>query len=147
MSLKFARGIYKVKNTEKYVGSKAPMYRSGWELVFCRLCDNNPAVLEWASEPIKIPYRDPLTGRHTVYVPDFLVLYVDRNQKKHLELIEIKPAKQTLRERVGKNPYDQAQFVKNQVKWAAAMNWCKNKNIFFRVINEDNIFDGVSSKK
>lgn len=140
MSLRFAKGVYKVKNTEKYVGSKFPIYRSSWELFFCRFCDNNPGILEWASEPVKIPYRDPLTGRQTVYVPDFLVLYVDKNQKKHLELIEIKPAKQTLRERVGKNPYDQAQFVKNQVKWAAARSYCQKHRIFFRVINEGDIF-------
>lgn len=147
MTLKFAKGHYTVKNPEKYLGTKAPIYRSGWELTFMMFCDNNPAVQEWASEPLKIPYRDPLTGKQTVYVPDFLIVYVDRNQHKHVELIEIKPAKQTLREKVGKNPYDQAQFVKNQAKWAAASNWCKNKNIKFRIINEGDIFHNPSKKR
>lgn len=140
MSLKFAKDIYKVKNAEKYVGSKMPMYRSSWELTFMLFCDNNPSIQQWASEPIKIPYRDPLTGKATVYVPDFLISYIDKNQKKHVELIEIKPSNQMLREKVGKNPYNQAQYVKNMAKWAAASNWCKNNNIKFRVINENDIF-------
>lgn len=135
-----ARGIYKVVNKEKYVGSKDPTYRSSWEYTFMLFCDNNPAIQQWASEPLQIPYRDPLTGKQTVYVPDFLIVYTDANRKKHVEMIEIKPANQMLKEKVGKNPYNQAQFVKNQVKWAAAGAWCKNKGIQFRVINEHDIF-------
>lgn len=147
MSLKFSKGIYKIKNPEKYVGTKEPTYRSSWEFTFMTFCDNNPAVEQWASEPVKIPYRDPLTGKQTVYVPDFLISYVDRNQKKHAELVEIKPVKQTLRERVGKNPYDQAQFVKNQAKWAAASQWCKQQGIRFRIINEGDIFHNPGKKR
>ncbi len=148
MSLgKFARGIYKVKNPTKYLGNRAPIYRSGWELTFCQFCDNNPSIQEWVSEPLKIPYRDPLTGKQTVYVPDFLIVYLDKNLKKHVELVEIKPAKQTLREKVGKNPYDQAQYVKNMAKWEAAAAWCKNKNIRFRIINEGDMFQGTSKKR
>jgi hypothetical protein len=140
MSLKFSKGIYKIRNPEKYVGNKIPTYRSSWELTFMNFCDNNPSIQQWSSEPIKIPYKDPLTGKQTVYVPDFLIVYVDKLMKKHAELIEIKPAKQTLKEKVGKNPYDQAQYVKNMAKWAAASNWCKQQGIQFRIINENDIF-------
>lgn len=147
MSLKYSQGIYTVKNLEKYVGSKPPYCRSSWETTFCMFCDNNPAIQEWASEPIKIPYRDPLTGKQTVYVPDFLIKYVDKNQKLHVELVEIKPSNQQLIEKVGKNPYNQAQFVKNQAKWAAATNFCKQRGIRFRVINETDMFWGNPSKK
>jgi len=147
MSLKYNQGIYKVKNIEKYVGNRLPKFRSGWELAFMQFCDNNPSIQQWSSEPIKIPYRDPLTGRSTVYVPDFLITYIDKNQKKHAELIEIKPANQTLIENVGKNPYNQAQFVKNQAKWAAASNWCKNNNLKFRIINEHDIFSNFKKTR
>lgn len=143
MSLKFSKGLYKIKNPEKYVGSRDPIYRSGWEMTFMMFCDNNPAIQQWSSEPVKIPYRDPLTGKATVYVPDFLISYLDKNQKKHVELIEIKPSNQMLKEKVGKNPYNQAQYVKNMAKWAAASNWCKNNNIKFRVINEHDIFSNT----
>jgi len=140
MSLKFAQNFYSVVNTEKYIGTKDPYYRSGWELTFMKFCDNNPAIEQWASEPVKIPYRDPLTGKQTVYVPDFLIKYVDRNRKGHVEMIEIKPASQTLKEKVGKNPYNQAQYIKNMAKWEAASAWCRNQGIKFRVINEGDIF-------
>lgn len=140
MSLKFSKGVYKVKNPEKYVGNKIPTYRSSWEFTFMNFCDNNPSIQQWASESVKIPYRDPLTGKQTVYVPDFLIVYLDKNLKRHAELIEIKPANQTLKERVGKNPYNQAQFVKNQAKWAAAAQWCQQQGLKFRVINEQDIF-------
>lgn len=147
MSLKFAQSIYQVKNLEKYVGSKLPYCRSSWETTFCVFCDNNPAIEQWASEPIKIPYRDPLTGKPTVYVPDFLISYVDKHMKKHAELIEIKPANQMLREKVGKNPYNQAQYVKNMAKWAAAAQWAQQQGIKFRVINEHDIFSNTKKSK
>ena len=82
MSLNFSKGLYKIKNPEKYIGSRDPIYRSGWELTFMMFCDNNPAIQQWSSEPVRIPYRDPLTGKATVYVPDFLISYLDKNQKK-----------------------------------------------------------------
>lgn len=147
MSLKFSQGIYKPENLDKYMGSTLPRYRSSWEMAFMKFCDNNPSIQQWASESIKIPYRDPLTGRQTVYVPDFLIVYVDKHLKKHVELVEIKPANQMLREQVGKNPYNQAQFVKNQAKWAAAASWAQQRGIRFRVINEHDIFHGTGKRK
>lgn len=145
MSLKFSQGFYNVKNPEKYVGNKLPFCRSSWETTFCMFCDNNPSIQQWASESVKIPYKDPLTGKNTVYVPDFLIVYLDKNQKKHVELIEIKPANQMILERVGKNPYNQAQYVKNMAKWSAANAWAKKQGIKFRIINEHDIF--VNTKK
>jgi hypothetical protein len=105
-----------------------------------RFCDTNNSVQKWASEAIQIPYKDPLTGRNTIYVPDFFIQYVDKNAKMHVELIEIKPASQTILERVGKNKYNQAQFVKNQAKWAAATFWCRQQGIKFRILNENDLF-------
>jgi hypothetical protein len=146
MSLKFAQSFYSVKNPKKYIGTKEPFYRSGWEFTFMTFCDNNPAIEQWASEPVKIPYRDPLTGKQTVYVPDFLIKYVDKNRKGHVEMIEIKPASQTLKEKVGKSAYNQAQYVKNMAKWEAASAWCRNQGIKFRVINEGDIFSNSGRK-
>jgi hypothetical protein len=143
MPAKFARGKFAMKHPEKYVGTKIPTYRSSWELTFMNFCDTNKSILKWASEAVQIPYRDPLTGRHTVYVPDFFIQYADKFGKMHTELIEIKPASQTILERVGKNKYNQAQFVKNQAKWAAAGLWCKQQGIKFRILNENDIFSQV----
>jgi hypothetical protein len=140
MATKFARGKFTMSQPEKYVGTKMPTYRSSWEFQFMRFCDTHNSVQKWASEAINIPYRDPLTGKNTIYVPDFFIQYVDKNNQMHVELIEVKPASQTILERVGKNKYNQAQYIKNQAKWAAANIWCKQQGIKFRILNENDMF-------
>ena len=144
MATKFARGKFVIKFPEKYVGTKTPTYRSSWEWSFMNFCDTNKSVLKWASEAVQIPYRDPLTNRQTVYVPDFFIQYVDKQGRILTELIEIKPSSQQILERVGKNKYNQAQFIKNQAKWKAANLWCNQQGIKFRVINENDIFHGAA---
>lgn len=140
MSLKFAQGLFKLKNPEKYVGIGTPRYRSSWEFAVMKMLDENPGIQQWASESIKIPYRDPLTGKNTIYVPDFLVVYVDKKQKKHAELWEVKPKSQAVLEAVGKSKYNQAHYVRNMAKWEVARAWCKQKGLLFRVINEEDLF-------
>lgn len=135
----FAQGIYTVLNPQKYVGSKAPYFRSSWELAFMRMCDNHPNIVKWANESIAIPYRNPFTGRYANYVPDFMIQYVDKNGKEHVELIEIKPASQTTME-AAKSKQQQAQAMLNAAKWTAAQEWCTRKGILFKVLNEDQIF-------
>jgi hypothetical protein len=144
---KFAQGKFEPKNPEKYVGKKSPMSRSSWEFVFMRMLDEHPGVESWASESIQIPYRDPLTGRQTIYVPDFFIVYKDKNGKKNAEVVEVKPANQTIRERVGKSMYNQEQYIKNLAKWEAATAWCKQHRLKFRVINEDDIFHTGGKRK
>jgi hypothetical protein len=144
---KFAQGRFEMKNPDKYVGKKTPLARSSWEFVFMRMLDEHPGVQSWASESIQIPYRDPLTGRSTIYVPDFFVVYVDKNKKKHAELVEVKPASQTIREQVGKSIYNQEQYIKNMAKWEAATAWCKQHGIKFRVVNEGEIFHQGSKRR
>ncbi len=122
------------------MGNKTPTYRSGWEFAFMRFCDEHPAVTNWASEAIRIPYRNPLTGKHTIYVPDFFIAYADKNGQKRVEVIEVKPENQTLKEKLGRSRHNQASWVVNQAKWEAARAWCKQQGIIFRVVNEHDIF-------
>ena len=137
---KFAQGIYEVKNPQKYVGLGKPRYRSGWELTFMMFCDNNKNVQQWASESIRIPYRHPLTGKQTIYVPDFLVVYVDKNGKQLAEMVEIKPRKQTLIESNRASQQQRMVVAVNHAKWAAANAYCRRMGISFRVITEDDLF-------
>jgi hypothetical protein len=139
---RFAQGKFTPKNPEKYIGKKTPTYRSGWEFTFCKFCDENPNIQQWASEAIRIPYKNPFTGKNTVYVPDFFISYTDQQGKEHVELIEVKPKNQAVQEQVGKNKSNQAQYALNQVKWAAAQAWCKQQRIKFRIVTEDDIFGG-----
>jgi hypothetical protein len=143
---KFAQGRFEMKNPSKYVGTRTPLARSSWEFVFMRMLDEHQGVEKWASESIQIPYRDPLTGKYTIYVPDFFITYVDKNGAKHAEVVEVKPASQTLLENVGKSVYNQQQYVKNMAKWEAATKWCKQQGIKFRVVNEEHIFHQGSKR-
>lgn len=142
---KFQNGQYTPKNPQKYIGKGLPRYRSGWELAVFRMCDNHPAILGWGSETHRIPYKNPLTGKNTVYVPDLLMIYKDAKGQNHAEMVEIKPSKQTLGE--AKTQADQAAAIVNQAKWESARAWCKAKGLGFRVITEHEIFNKPKSNK
>lgn len=143
---RFARGKFSPKNGGKYVGLKTPTYRSSWEHAFMRLCDEHPNVYKWASESIKIPYRHPFSGKYTVYVPDFFIVYQDKNGKKHAEMIEVKPSDQMTMERAGKSLAKKKQVVLNMAKWEAATAYAKQKKIRFRVVSEDDLFHNGKRK-
>ena len=136
---KFAQGAYVVKNKEKYVGRGTPRYRSGWELAFMRFLDNNDNILQWASESISIPYRNPITGKQSIYVPDFLITYRNRNNQMIAEVIEIKPKKQSVVESKMK-ANERAVVAVNYAKWDSATKWCRKQGLLFRVITEDDMF-------
>jgi hypothetical protein len=137
---RFAQGKFNLKNPDKYVGTKTPTYRSSWEFAFMKFCDEHASVTQWASEAIQIPYRNPLTGKYTIYVPDFFIAYGDKGGKQRVELIEVKPANQAIREKTGRSRANQAHWIINQAKWEAARAWCKQKGLFFRIVTEDDIF-------
>lgn len=104
-----------------------------------QFCDNNPSILQWASEAVHINYRNPLTGKNTIYVPDFLITYQDATGNQRAEVVEVKPKKETTLEGA-KNIRDQAAAVLNMAKWQAAQAWCKAHGLTFRVVTEDQIF-------
>lgn len=137
---KSIKSWYKVVNEGKYVGSGTPYCRSTWELAFCRFCDNNTNVVKWAHEPLKILYENPLTNKYTVYIPDFLVVYMDKKGKQHAELIEIKPAKEAMLSEA-KSKRDQLRLAVNAAKWEAAKIYCKKHGLFFRIITEHELFN------
>jgi hypothetical protein len=139
---KYANGKFTIKNPEKYMGKKVPTYRSSWEFAFMNFCDNNPAVISWTSESIKIPYFNPVSGKNTIYVPDFLIVYVDANQKQHTELVEVKPSTQTTMESA-RSYQDKLSVAINMAKWAAADAWARGNNMRFRVITEYDIFKNM----
>lgn len=142
---KYQQGVFTVKNTEKYLGKGMPRYRSGWELAVFRMCDAHPSVIGWGSETHRIPYKNPLTGKNSSYVPDLLLVYKDKNGQNHAEIVEIKPAGQILGE--AKSQLQKAQAVVNQAKWESARAWCKAHGLGFRVITEHEIFNKPKKRK
>ena len=137
---RFAQGKFVPTQPAKYIGNKIPTYRSSWEWTFMKFCDTHPSVQRRACEAIKIPYKNPLTGRQTIYIPDFFIQYLDKANNLMVELIEIKPSNQAVLEKVGRNKTHQAQFIQNQAKWSAAQAWCKQQGIKFRVVTENELF-------
>jgi hypothetical protein len=146
MAKKFAQGKFTPTNPSKYAGKKTPTYRSGWEFTFMQFCDNHPSVIQWASEAISIPYKNPLTGRNTIYVPDFFIVYQDKRGKKRAELIEVKPRSQTTME-TARSTRDKAAVAVNYAKWEAATAWCKQNGVTFRVITENDIYHSGSKRR
>jgi len=136
---KFAQGPYTIKNASKYVGKGTPRYRSGWEHAFMRFLDNNEHVVNWASESITIPYRTPVTGKQSLYVPDFLITYRNKNNQLIAELVEIKPKKQSVIESK-MSAREGAVVAVNYAKWDAATKWARRNGLTFRVLTEDDMF-------
>ena len=85
---KYSQQYFVPKNPQKIVGNARPFSRSSWELRIMSFLDSHPNVIQWGSECIRIPYVNPLTGKGTVYVPDFLIRYRDKNGNELTELVE-----------------------------------------------------------
>lgn len=137
---KWAQGKYVPKNPQKYIGKNVPTYRSGWELTFMSFCDTNDKIIYWASEVMKIPYRHPFTGKPTIYIPDFFVVYENKRGTKVAEVVEIKPKKQSIIESKVASAKDRMVVAINHSKWAAAKAYCQSQGFVFRVITEDDLF-------
>lgn len=144
------KGQYVPKNPQKYIGANLDRitYRSSWELTMQQFLDNTPEILQWASESVHVPYQNPLTGKWSIYIPDFLVVYLDKNGRQHCEMIEIKPAKevpgmQVLNEN-GRprriSPRDRLTQAVNAAKWQAALAYCAKRGWQFRVATEHQMF-------
>lgn len=106
-----------------------------------RWCDYNPAVVSWGSESVVIPYQNPLTGRVSRYFVDFNVSMRDKQGNLKKFLIEVKPHTQTLPpSQQTRNTRSlirrQAEYIKNQAKWKAAVEWSSKKGYEFVILTE-----------
>ena len=140
------QGYYTPRHPEKYKGNVGKIrYMSSWELSFNQFLDNNPNILNWASEEIKIPYIKPTDGRIHHYYPDYWIKYKDKNGKMIQEIIEVKPDKETRPPKAtGKNKktqlYENLTWAINSAKWEAASQFCAKYNIKFRIVTELQLF-------
>lgn len=146
MSRSYVQGYYTPINPSKYVGKYPIVYRSSWEHKVMVMFDTNSNIISWASESLKIPYQNPFTGKNTVYVPDFVVTYIDANGKRMAEIIEVKPSKETFIEQA-KSQQAKAAVALNTYKWAAAHEFAKHHNMRFRVMTEQNIYNNPGKGK
>jgi Straboviridae/Kyanoviridae head completion nuclease len=140
------KGAFNPQYPQKYNGEYPIIYRSSWELEFMRYCDVHPGVLEWASEPIKIPYKNPLKGSQTVYIPDFLVTYMSSGGGTSTKLIEIKPLHEASAAHA-RSSVDVAIRAKNEAKWGAATQWAARRGIDFIVLTEAELYSNHANRK
>lgn len=143
MERSYQQGKYRPKNPNKYNGDCTNIvYRSSYELKMFQYCDLKENIIYWESEEKVIPYLDPITGRYKRYFPDVFIKYKDSQGNMRKALIEIKPKKDLIEPE--KNPkrrtkswvYKVQTWARNQAKWAAAKEWCKDRNIEFKVFTE-----------
>jgi len=141
--------IYHPINKEKYIGKEGYcVCRSSWEVVFARWCDHNPMVIQWTSEPFGIGYIDKTQFDHKGipkkrrYFPDFLCKIKNSKGKIDTWLVEIKPHKETISPKKGKNKskktqmYESITYMRNKAKWQAAEKYCKKRGWNFKILTE-----------
>ena len=139
------KGRYRPSNPKKYRGDSSNIiYRSLWERKFMVYCDNHSKILEWGSEEIAQPYRSPIDNKIHRYYPDFYIKVKETNGKIKRYIIEIKPKKQTVEPKVKKRKtkgyiYEVYEYARNQAKWKAAQEFCKDRMWEFKVLTEDEL--------
>ena len=139
------KGKYQPINPKKYKGDPTNIvYRSLWERTFMKYCDTNENILEWFSEEIAVPYRSPIDNKIHRYFPDFYIKVKESNGSIKKYIIEIKPKKQTIEPQVQKRKtkgyiYEVYEYAKNQAKWKAAEEFCKDRGYEFKVLTEDHL--------
>jgi|TARA_A100001388_G_scaffold260744_1_gene229002 hypothetical protein len=136
------KGKYSPSYPRKYKGDPTNIvYRSLWERKFMVYCDLNENILEWGSEEIVLPYRSPVDGRVHRYFPDFYIKVKESTGRIKKMIIEIKPKRQcsppSKPKKQTKGYLREAyEYAKNQAKWEAASEWCKDRGYIFKVFTE-----------
>ena len=90
----YRQGYYQLLNPVKYIGDPNKIiFRSSWEKKFAIYCDTDERILHWASEPIAIPYLNPVLGEMKPYNIDFYIKVKHEDSYKEY-LVEVKPSRQ-----------------------------------------------------
>ena len=139
---KYQQRKYIPINPQKYKGDLDNIFaRSSWETRFMKWLDTRDDILEWSSEEIIIPYKNPLDGRVHRYFPDFKVKFRNKDGEIENWIVEIKPLQQT------REPKKQSRMTKkylrevstyavNHYKWKYAREWCENRKYKFVILTE-----------
>jgi hypothetical protein len=138
MAWKTYKGKYPVKKPEKYNGDvNSVIYRSHWEKLCFKYCEDNNDIKAWNSEGVIIPYICATDRRRHKYHMDLCIEYTDGT----IVLVEIKPDKQTRMPKVPKRKTKKylaecMAYAKNESKWNAAVAFAKKNNVKFEIWTE-----------
>ena len=88
-----------------------------------------------------MPYRSPVDGRVHRYFPDFYIKVKESTGRIKKMIIEIKPKRQCSPPAKPKKQTkgylrEAFEYAKNQAKWEAASEWCKDRGYIFKVFTE-----------
>ena len=140
------KGKFQPKQPDKYKGNyRNIIYRSHWERLFMRYCDNNENILEWGSEEIVIPYKSPLDGKVHRYFPDFYVKVKQHDHSIKKFVVEVKPKAQVRQPKVNPKRKTKAwysavrEWGKNQAKWESAASYCSKHDMEFKILTENDL--------
>ena len=80
------------KNPTKYIGDHTNIIaRSSWEIKFMNWCDNNPSIITWNSEEVRIPYKCDTDNKRHLYYVDFRIQVKTKTGIVKTYIVEIKP--------------------------------------------------------
>jgi CRISPR/Cas system CMR-associated protein Cmr5 small subunit len=127
---------------EKYTGDPTNIImRSSWETMFASWCDKNPSIVKWSSEETIVPYRCPTDNNIHRYFVDFKIQVRSKESFLKTYLVEVKPQKQTVApvypgKQTQRYLTESLTFMKNKAKWAAAVEYAKDRGWEFKIITE-----------
>ena len=142
MAHSYHKRKYTPIHPEKYQGDPTDIImRSSWETRFAQWCDNNSNVVKWSSETTVIPYVCPTDNRPHRYFVDFKIQVKDVNGGTKTYVVEVKPDKQTrppeIPARRSKSFINEVMtWGKNDAKWKAAREYCKDRGYEFVILTE-----------
>jgi hypothetical protein len=149
----YYQGEFKPQNLGKCLNvktGKLPYARSSYEFRFFNWCDLNENITAWGSEIIEIPYLLESDQKLHRYYPDVYMELKDKTGIIKKYLIEIKPKKKLevpkqpkrkTRKALENYTYLIGEYVMNQSKWNQARKYCEMRNILFRIVTEDQLFN------
>jgi hypothetical protein len=147
---RYKSGLYEPINPEKYIGDVHNIIcRSSWEFRFCKYCDHNDKILKWSSEPLQIPYYNPLDKKEHKYHVDFYMKVLKDNGTESEWIIEVKPEAQCKKPELDGShtvaklkAYNEKMqiWITNQSKFKAAKEWAEKRNYQFGVVDENFLF-------
>ena len=148
----FKQGYFQPRNPEKYMGDPTKIiWRSSWEFRFMTWCDIHPQIKQWSSEPVPIPYNNPVTKKVAKYFVDFYIV-VEKNGVLESYLIEVKPNSQTkppnqkllegnrTLKKIQSYNWQLKTYVVNKAKFEAAVQFAKSRGMKFAICDEKFLF-------
>jgi hypothetical protein len=147
------QGYFRPFNLDKYIGDPSKViFRSSWEFKFLKWCDLNPSIVKYSSEPLGIPFFNPLDKRVHKYYVDFYVKLIGQDGKESEYLLEVKPNKYIVPPKAPERMTDKQtanyvwaakQFIVNQAKFEAAKAFAEQKGVKFGIITENFLFKSI----